>query len=132
MKLIRFIRRFARGEDGVAALEFAIVGSFYMLMLVTLLDVARGFYLHNKLEFAADKITRQMLMNPNATIGTINIPPSLDGFDPNLLVVETEVVSVAGAAFQNLSLYYPMSMLTPLLNIDLVDLKIQRLVPIPN
>ncbi|MBR9651686.1 TadE/TadG family type IV pilus assembly protein [Thalassovita aquimarina] len=132
MKPVRFIRGFLRGEDGVAALDFAIVGSVYMLMLVALLDVARGFYLHNKLEFAADKITRQLLMDPNATIDSIDMPPSLDGFDATLLVVETQEVTISGAAFHNLSLYYPMSMLTPLLKVDLVDLKIQRLIPIPN
>lgn len=128
----RFIRRFMREESGVAALDFAIVGSVYLLLLVMLLDVARGFYLHNKLEFAADKITRQLMMNPDASVDTINMPASLDGFDPNLLVVNSTEVSVDGEAFQSLSLYYPMSMLTPLFKIDLVDLKIQRLVPIIN
>ena len=34
MKLRRFISRFLSKEDGTAALEFAIVGSTYLLMLV--------------------------------------------------------------------------------------------------
>lgn len=132
MKLSRFIRKFLRGEDGVAALDFAIVGSFYMLTLLVLLDVARGFYLHNKLDFAADKISRQIMMNPNANVSNITFPASLDGFDPDLLVVDMEQVIIAGETFQNLTLFYPMSMVTPLLDVDLVDLKIARLVPIPD
>ncbi|CUH63668.1 Flp pilus assembly protein TadG [Thalassovita gelatinovora] len=132
MKLSRFISRFIRKEDGAAALEFAIVGSVYLVMLVVLLDVARGFYLHNKLGFAADKIARQILMDPNANANTVDMPPSLDGFDPDLLEVVTQQLTIAGKDFQNLTLYYPMSMATPLLHIDLVDLQINRLVPISN
>ncbi|WP_323784643.1 TadE family protein [Thalassovita sp.] len=132
MKLRRFISRFLSKEDGTAALEFAIVGSTYLLMLVALLDVARGFYLHNKLDFAADKIARQVLMDPNANANSVDMPPSLDGFDPALLEVVMQQVTIAGHDFQNLTLYYPMSMLTPLLHVNLVDLEINRLVPISN
>ncbi len=66
----KLLRRFARGIDGVAAIEFAIIAPFLLLTMLSTYDIGRAFAVHIKVRSATAALAT---ITNQYTTGTNNI-----------------------------------------------------------
>ena len=125
---MNMLRSFITREDGTVAIEFGIVGSVFTLCAVGLFDVANGYYIHNRLDYAADRIARMVLIDPNLGLEAIELPDALDGLDPDFLGVEMVASQVDGTTFQTITLSYPASVFSSLMGSSVLNLSAERTV----
>ncbi|SKA36985.1 TadE-like protein [Enhydrobacter aerosaccus] len=67
----RVFRRLLGADNGVAAIEFAIVLPVLLTMLLGALEFGRMFYLRQGLEYATESAARYYSMNPTASTSTV-------------------------------------------------------------
>ncbi len=60
----RAFRQWWRGSDGTAAIEFAIVGGLFFMIILGLIDLATNFYRLHYVSFIADQAIRKIYINP--------------------------------------------------------------------
>ena len=68
---VQSLRRLLAAENGVAAIEFAVVLPVLLTMLLGVLEFGRMFYLRQGLEYATESAARYYSMNPTATTSTV-------------------------------------------------------------
>lgn len=108
-------RHFVRDRRGAAALEFALLGLPFVILLLGLLEFGRGLYIRNALDFAADQAQRVIIINPLATPTELEetvrsafaIGPE-DG-----LTLSYSVETISGVTYRLVSLDYTMQLLLP-------------------
>src|SRR5256714_14740641 len=61
MMNIRVVRRFARGEDGVAAVEFAMVAAPFLALMFAIMETALVFFASQTLETAVADSARLIM-----------------------------------------------------------------------
>lgn len=125
------LHRLLRCQRGVAAVEFAIVGTLLMVLLVGGIDMGRTFYVKNQLSYLADQATRQVLVNPDVTDATLQTALAADftAGDASLLVVNVTPQTISGIDFRVISIDYPMALFVPFLNFSTLALNVNRRVP---
>ncbi len=69
--LWRLIKRFQNNESGVSAIEFAMIGSFVLILFLSILDIA--FYMYRKMEVsnAVRAGAQYALVNTDRTVANI-------------------------------------------------------------
>lgn len=55
-----------REEDGATAVEFAIVGAAFVLLILGVFEVSRALWIVNSLQYAAEKGSRYAIVHPTA------------------------------------------------------------------
>ncbi len=60
---IPLLRRFCRSEDGAAAVEYALVGLPFLLLLTLTLEHALAFYAHTSLNAGVEDLSRKIRTN---------------------------------------------------------------------
>ena len=63
----RFWARFAKDHSGTSAVEFAIVGPFFIILFFWFCDVAFAVYVRNSFTHAVNEAAREVYLNPNRT-----------------------------------------------------------------
>ena len=63
---IRTVRRFARGEDGIAAVEFGIVAAPFLALMFAIMETAIVFFASQTLETAVADSARLIMTGPGA------------------------------------------------------------------
>lgn len=61
----RAFRQWWHGSDGTAAIEFAIVGGLFFMIILGLIDLATNFYRLHYVSFIADQAIRKIYINPS-------------------------------------------------------------------
>lgn len=123
-----WVRNFFVREDGSATIEFGIIGSVYILCVVGLFDVTHGYFLNNRLDYAADRLSRDILMDPSLELGTLVLPEALSGLDTELLTVDLATTLVNNTTFRILTISYPASVFSPLFGRNVLNLSAVRTV----
>jgi Flp pilus assembly protein TadG len=74
MKLLRIntVRRFARGEDGIAAVEFGIVAAPFLALMFAIMETALVFFASQTLETAVADSARLIMTGQAQTSTTYN------------------------------------------------------------
>ncbi|HWK96328.1 MAG TPA: TadE/TadG family type IV pilus assembly protein [Pseudolabrys sp.] len=70
MRGLKLLGRFARKDDGVAAIEFAVIAPFLLLTMLSTYDIGRAFAVHIKVRTAAATLAT---ITNQYTTGTNNI-----------------------------------------------------------
>ena len=60
---IPFLRRFCRSDDGVAAVEFALLGLPFLLLLTLSMEHALAFYANTSLNAGVEELSRKIRTN---------------------------------------------------------------------
>ncbi|MBM9594758.1 TadE/TadG family type IV pilus assembly protein [Roseitranquillus sediminis] len=102
-------------RSGAAALEFAIIGLPFILLLLGLVEFGRGLHIRNALDAAADRAQRAIMIDPSAN-GTMLEEAIHSGFhagQPEQITVRYATETVAGTAYRLVSLDFEMQLLLP-------------------
>lgn len=121
-----FLKRFLSEDDGSVLVEFAIVGSVFIMCSLAMMDIAHGFYLKNRLDYAADRISRQVMIDPDLTDATLQRPAALDGFDPDQLELSITPITVGDNDYRNIVISYPFSFFSAQLALGGPNLSVTR------
>lgn len=124
-------KRLAKCQTGAAAVEFAIVSSVLIMLLIAIVDFGRTLYIKNQLSFLADKAARSILVNPNITDASLETTLRSDfvAGDPLGLTVDITTDVVSGTTFKVLSIDYPVTLFVPNLASSTLDLNVTRRIP---
>ena len=124
----RIFQKFWQEDDGSAMVEFAIVGSVFILCALAVMDIAHGFYMKNRLDYAADRITRQVMINPDLTASSVDLPEALNGYDPDLLELSITPVPVGDNQYRDIVISYPFSFFSSQMSLGGPNLSVTRTV----
>ncbi len=131
--LLRAARSFWRDEDGAGAVEFAIVGSVLIALMLGIIQLGWALQLRNELGKAADHAVRHVLLEPTAGDAefeqTVRDYANDHGYDADRLSVNAGETTVGNTDFRTLSIAYDMTLSIPGLPISLVTLSVSRRTP---
>lgn len=61
------LKRFLRNEDGVAAIEFAIVSVLFLFVLFAIVEATRAVWAQNTLKYAIEEAARERIIDDTMT-----------------------------------------------------------------
>lgn len=113
---MRRLRYLIEDQRGAAALEFALIGLPFIILLLGLVEFGRGLHIRNALDYAADQAQRAIMIDPAAsttkleeTIRSTFRAGRLTELTSNVDSYET----IAGVTYRLVSLDYAMQLLLP-------------------
>lgn len=117
--------------SGAAALEFAIVSLFLVLISIGVIDFGRALYVRNDMSYAADLGAREVLIAEAVSAGTLEstVRTAFTGPDPDLLEVTIDTETIAGLTYWNLTLTYPLALKLPGFTDSPLTLSVTRRIP---
>jgi Flp pilus assembly protein TadG len=125
------IERLRGDQGGAVAVEFAIAGSLFIVMLIGTLQLGWALQVRNQMTKAADRAVRYVLLNPQADDATFKAEASkaLRGYDPKRLVVTVGQATVGTTTYRTLNLSYNVPLYIPGASADLLTLKVSQWAP---
>lgn len=130
--------RLWRCRSGATAVEFALVGLPFFLLVLGVIEVGRAGFLHNNLSYAADVAARQVLIGQigkdaaeSEAYNKMNdaVRANFQSADPALLEVALGRETIDGADFRVLTLRYPFTFLLPNLIDGPITIGLSRRIP---
>lgn len=108
-------RRLIGDRSGAAALEFALIGLPFIMLLLGLIEVGRALHIRTALDAAADRAQRAILIDPAASAETIEaeIRKAFHAGASDLLAVTYETGSTSGIDYRLVMLDYSMVLFLP-------------------
>ncbi len=127
-------RHLFRDRRGAAALEFALVGLPFILLLLGLVEFGRGLYIRNALDSAADRAQRVIMIDPSASVTTLEqtIRSTFRAGQSEHLTLNYALETVAGVNYRRVSLNYAMQLLLPAPLGRVMTIGSSRRVALPN
>ena len=121
-----------RGEDGAAAVEFALVLVPLILVIIGVVDFGRVLYTRNNMIEAADFGARVILLDNGAGEAAITdeIRDAFIAGPSDALAVQLGTASENGIQFRTISLAFDFDFVTPLLVTDRITMRHTRRVPL--
>jgi len=116
---------------GTAAIEFAIIASVLVTLMVGGVDFGRTLYIKNQLSFLADKAARAVLISPGISDATLTADLKADfaAGDPAGLTVTVAAETIGTDSFRVLTVSYPVTLFVPGLDSNALTLDIRRRIP---
>jgi Flp pilus assembly protein TadG len=101
-------KRLLSDSSGATAVEFALVATPLLLLILGVLDFGRLYWSRNQLEFAAEEAGRYAMANHSATMTEItNYAKSrLAGLDPSAVTATAATDTADGITFVTVALSY--------------------------
>ena len=112
---MRGLQRLIGDRSGAAALEFALIGLPFILLLLGLVEVGRALHIRTALDAAADRAQRAILIDPTASAETIEaeIRKVFQAGGSSMLAVTYETGSMSGINYRLVMLDYSMQLFLP-------------------
>jgi len=97
-----------QNQQGVAALEFALILPVFLLILLGVIEFSLFFWTRNSLNFAVQEAARLALIDGSVTASQLNeaVLGSLPEFDTHRLVITTAKAPEERATYMQLSARY--------------------------
>lgn len=110
------IRRFIDDTDGVAAVEFALIGIPLVMLLIGLVEFGRAIHIRSAMDNAVDRAQRMIIIDPliNITDLTTRIRQNFAAGNSDALVVGVSDMTSSGTNYRLVSLTYDMQLLLPI------------------
>ena len=108
------LRRFIGDRGGATALEFALIGLPFIMLMLGLIEFGRGLHIRNGLDNAVDRAQRILLIDPGAAAGSIETEVRAAfraGSQERLTVAITG--SPSGGNIRTLTVTFQMDLLLP-------------------
>lgn len=112
---MKAFRKFISNRSGAAALEFALIGPPFILLLFGLVEFGRGLHIRNALNAAADHAQRMIVIEPSASANLLEdeIRSRFLAGQPDRLAASFSAQAVSGVEYRIVSLEYSMQLLLP-------------------
>ena len=112
---MKVFRKFISDRSGAAALEFALIGPPFILLLFGLVEFGRGLHIRNALDFAADHAQRMIVIEPSASASLIedDVRSRFLAGQPDRLSASFSSEAASGVEYRLVSLEYSMQLLLP-------------------
>lgn len=109
------LTRLLGDRSGAAALEFALTGMPFILLLLGLIEFGRGLHIRTALDAAADRAQRAILIDPAASTGTLEteIRNTFNVGQPDRLAITYAIDSSSGIDYRLVTVDYQMDLLLP-------------------
>lgn len=123
---------FASNQSGAVAIEFAIVSTIMITVMLGVVEFGRGLNVRNQLAQAADAGARQLLVNsalPNADLEA-RLRAAFFAADPNDLSITLAEETVGDLKFRRIDMSYPFTPLVPNLLNSAITVSLSRRVPL--
>ena len=122
---------FARHEGGASAVEFAIVGSILITMLLAVLQLGWALQIRSEMARAADQAVRRVMLDPDMDDEDFEaaVAKALESYDDERLVVEAGQTIVGTSSFRIVTVDYDLPLGIPGFP-DLVTLTVSRRTPL--
>ena len=119
--LFRKKGNFLSNQRGAAAIDFALVGSIFIILVLGTFEFGRVLYVRNKLTHAADAVTREVLITSSAydnnTASEDDLLAKADDWlndlDQSKLSVDIGDESIDGIDYRTITLSYSMQLYVP-------------------
>jgi hypothetical protein len=114
-----FWRRYKTNEVATTAIEFALVGTIFLVMLLSIVELGRYFFTWNSLQYAMEQATRYALVNEGAPVADVEeyavsqMPSVL--VNPDDLSIEINYTNTSGINFIELAGTYDYKIFSPVL-----------------
>jgi Flp pilus assembly protein TadG len=121
-RMLTRIRHLARNQEGVAAVEFALIAPAFFALLLAVIDVSRFMWVLNTMQFAIDEAVRVGVIRelPDDEIKD-RVVEALAPISSSAVTVtvESDASSVTVSANSNYSFFFPISVAVSGTTIDL-------------
>lgn len=126
-------RRLAREKDGVAAIEFAVVGAVLVVLAIALVELGRVLYIQNDMSYATEIGSRRALVDPALTDSALEdiIRGKFSAADGGGLTVVVTQETLDGLPFRRVALSYHVKVAIPGFPGGAIDLEHDRRIPVP-
>jgi Flp pilus assembly protein TadG len=114
-----FWGKYGRDSSATTAIEFALVGTIFIILLLSILEMGRFFFTWNSLQYAMEQATRYALVNEDAPISDVEqyaitqMPSVL--VDPSRLSIEINYSGTSGVDFIELTGTYDYDVFSPVI-----------------
>ena len=127
----RQARRLCDCTCGAAAVEFAIVSTVLIGLLVATVDFGRTLFTQHQLSSLADRAVRKVLIDPEISSATLEaeLRGEFWAGNPDDLVFSVASETAGGIDYRVVSVGFPMLLFIPGLNSDTLALSVTRRVP---
>ena len=124
-------RRFRACTRGAAAVEFAIVSTVLIGLLVATVDFGRTLFTQHQISSLADQAVRKVLLDPGISSATLEseLRAAFSAGNPADLTVSATTETADGISYRVVTVGFPMMLFIPGLDSDTVSLSVTRRVP---
>lgn len=126
------LRRLARCEGGAAAVEFAIVCSILLMLLIGILELGRAFFVQNQISFLADGAVRRLMVQPETDAAQLeaDLRQQFTAGNPDALSVTVATQTAGSTDYRILTIGFPLTLFIPNLTSEAISLSVSRRVPV--
>lgn len=119
-------------ERGVAAVEFALVAPFFLLMVLGLIDFSRMFWVKSTMQFVVEQSARFAMVNPDITTGEMVTFADTQSANANLTNATFTATSSSsgGINYMSISGTYTFTFMTPLITATDINLSAVSKTPV--
>lgn len=130
-KIRRGMRKFSRAEEGAAAVEFAIVGSLFVVLALAILQFGWALQVRNELALVADEVARSVMIDPDKTDKELSadVKAKLSRYDADRLSVATGNERLGSMTIRTLHIRYGFAIAIPGLPSERLALSVSRRIP---
>ena len=124
--------RYGRDEDGASAVEFAIVGSILIAILLAVVQLGWALQIRSEMARAADQAVRQVMLDPETDDEEFEaaVAKALASYDEERLAVQAGQTTVGASNFRTVQVDYDLPLAIPGFRPSLVTLSITRRTPL--
>ena len=119
-------------ERGSSAVEFSIVGSLAVALVLAILQLGWALQIRNDISQAADQAARYVMLTPEASDSALEakVYSTLAGYDANRLDVDVGEMTVGTAEFRTLTVEYDLAVTIPGFPVSAITLSQSRRIPV--
>jgi Flp pilus assembly protein TadG len=123
------LRTYWSDRSGAAAIEFAIVGSAFILLSLGIVDIGRNFVIVHQLNHLADQISRAVMLDTQMSPADLQAYAQANwkGHSPETLSLRLDNQIVEGIPSERFELSYAIVWIIPLGENSI--LRVQRALP---
>ena len=124
--------RLWRDEDGASAVEFSIVGSLFIVLMLAVLQLGWALQVRNEMSQASDRAARFVMLAPETsdTAFEAKVYDTFTGFDPDRLSVDVGEMTQGTAEFRTLQVEYSLPISVPGIPLTAITLSQSRRIPV--
>ena len=121
-----------RDQHGASAVEFSIVGSLAIALVLGIIELGWALQIRNDMSQAADKAARFVLLTPDASDSAFEakVYSALAEYDAERIDVEVGEMTVGTTEFRTLSVEYELAISVPGFPVTAVTLSQSRRIPV--
>jgi len=130
--LSRIALPFLRNQNGVGAIEFAIILPVFLLIIFGTLEFGRALKARNEMSHALSRAVRVINLDAEQTTDAIkeHLASYLADYGSEDLAVNVASTTLSGTDYMNISVSFPFHATIPFSNASVLNLQVETFVPV--